>query len=501
MRFPQHIDGRRGEEGFSLVEVILALALFALVSTTVVSGIGGGLASIRKANARQAGTQAANRSVELLRSYPIDSLRHQAEGAGNEWEPTVATSPDFGRVNGAKTHFITEAGVSEELVTSPAGTVPHKDTLTENTTRYAVYTYITWVDHAATTTTTRDYKRVSVIIQWAQNGERRQSEVSTVVTDRIVHKAPPVTAAACSGDTTAPTGSIVINNNDANVEGSAVTLTMSATDACTPISMRVANGSDCSIATLESFSATKAWTLASGPGTQTVCVQFSDGVATPNVSTTYVDTITVIEPPPACPSDVTGPAGSVVIAGGASTTATSAVTLTLAANDLCTPITMSIQNATSCATGGTTEGFSPTKSWPLTPGDGTRSVCVRFIDGLGNFSTATASITAAIPPSTPTWSGNISRPNGGSEKGTVTYLTWVKSTDNVAVASYRIERRVNPSGSFAQVPGGTVAHNGCGTSTCTFTDSGLIKHTSYGYRIIAVDTSGNVSAYSAIASA
>ncbi len=72
-------------------------------------------------------------------------------------------------------------------------------------------------------------------------------------------------------------------------------------------------------------------------------------------------------------------------------------------------------------------------------------------------------------------------------------VSWTASTDNVGVTGYRVERCQGAGCTgFAQVgtPSGT-----------SFSDSGLSASTSYSYRLVAVDAAGNVSGYSAVASA
>lgn len=72
-------------------------------------------------------------------------------------------------------------------------------------------------------------------------------------------------------------------------------------------------------------------------------------------------------------------------------------------------------------------------------------------------------------------------------------LSWTASTDNVGVTGYRIERCQGAScTTFAQIA----------TPTATsYSDTGLTASTSYSYRIRATDAAGNLSTYSATASA
>ena len=74
-------------------------------------------------------------------------------------------------------------------------------------------------------------------------------------------------------------------------------------------------------------------------------------------------------------------------------------------------------------------------------------------------------------------------------------LSWAASSDNVGVSGYRIERCQGVGcSSFAQV----ATTNGSATS---YADTGLSANTSYSYRVRAVDAAGNLSPYSATATA
>ena len=119
---------------------------------------------------------------------------------------------------------------------------------------------------------------------------------------------------------------------------------------------------------------------------------------------------------------------------------------------------------------------------------------VRATDAAGNLSAYSAIATATTgasadttPPAAPT---NVVATASGS--GNI-MVTWTAATDNVGVTGYRIER-CQGSGctTFAQIasPGGT-----------SYSDGGLSASTTYRYRVRATDAAGNLSAYSAIATA
>ncbi len=82
--------------------------------------------------------------------------------------------------------------------------------------------------------------------------------------------------------------------------------------------------------------------------------------------------------------DNSGPAGSVVINGGAAFTTSRSVILTLAASDGAGVTLMRIRNSGEAF--GAWEAFAASKSWMLTEGGGAKTVLVQYQDGLGNIS-------------------------------------------------------------------------------------------------------------------
>jgi fibronectin type 3 domain-containing protein len=119
---------------------------------------------------------------------------------------------------------------------------------------------------------------------------------------------------------------------------------------------------------------------------------------------------------------------------------------------------------------------------------------IRATDAAGNqgpYSPQATATTSAVsdtqPPSAPT--GVSAAVVSGSQVN----LTWVASTDNVAVQGYQIERcQGSACTNFVQI----------GTSvTTSYNDSSLTVPATYRYRVRAIDAAGNASAYSSIVSA
>jgi fibronectin type 3 domain-containing protein len=119
---------------------------------------------------------------------------------------------------------------------------------------------------------------------------------------------------------------------------------------------------------------------------------------------------------------------------------------------------------------------------------------VRAVDQAGNvgpYSTIAAVTTPGAPDTTPP-----SAPTGLTPtvvSSSQIDLAWTASTDAVGVTGYRVERCAGAScTNWAQV--GTPA-------TTAFSNTGLTAGTTYRFRVRAVDAAGNLSAYSAIATA
>ena len=196
----------------------------------------------------------------------------------------------------------------------------------------------------------------------------------------------------CSGchtppDTTAPTGSILINGNAASTINPVVTLTLSATDSGSGMSggqMRFSNSSaDIGTATWVTYATSASWTLTAGNGAKTVYAQFKDVAG--NISSTYSDAIMLGT------ADTTPPTGSILINGNAATTNNTVVALTLSATDNTggsgmTGGQMRMSNSSATIGSATWVTYATTASWTLTAGDGAKTVYVQFKDVAGNIS-------------------------------------------------------------------------------------------------------------------
>ena len=133
---------------------------------------------------------------------------------------------------------------------------------------------------------------------------------------------------------------------------------------------------------------------------------------------------------------------------------------------------------------GTTAGTT-FKDAGLTPST-TYTYRVRAEDTANNLGPYSNVVSFTTPPTIPAAPGNVTAIAASSE---AMDLSWVASTENGGtVAGYSVERCQDVGcTSFAQV--GNAIGN-------TFNDTGLVRGTTYTYRVRAIDTNGNFSPYS-----
>jgi hypothetical protein len=227
-------------------------------------------------------------------------------------------------------------------------------------------------------------------------------------------------------DTTAPTGSIIINSGNAWTTTTTVTLTLTYTDTGSGVyQVRYTNDGTFDTEAWESPSATKAWTLTTGTGTKTVYYQIKDNAGT--ISTTYSDTIGL---------DTIAPTGSIIINNGNAWTTTTTVTLTLTYTDTGSGVYQVRYTNDGTFDTEAWESPSATKAWTLTTGDGTKTVYYQIKDNAGMIST-TYSDTIGLDTIAPTGSIIINSGNAWTTTTSVTLtLTYADTGSGVSQVRY-----------------------------------------------------------------
>jgi len=220
-------------------------------------------------------------------------------------------------------------------------------------------------------------------------------------------------------DTTPPTGTILINGGAATTTSFSAVLTLSASDtqsAVTHMQFSKDGGVTWVSGPWEPFAVTRKVDLTPGDGVKTIDVRYRDAAG--NVSLPIQASITVI-------TDITPPTGTILINGGAATTASASAVLTLSASDTQSAVTHMQFSKDGGVTwvSGPWEPFAVTRNVTLTPGYGVKTIDVRYRDAAGNISLpiqATITYTTDTTPPTGTILINGGAPTTASASAVLT---------------------------------------------------------------------------------
>jgi prepilin-type N-terminal cleavage/methylation domain-containing protein len=304
---------RRTERGFSLIELIVAMAILAIVASGFAVSVAIGLRGVAFARQQQVASDLATARLEHLRSVPYAQVALSSQPIHS----TDPTNADNG-VSSDNTSFdVTGQGSYEPLVvdTNNGAVLHFEDPVQVGSTLMEIYQYVTWVNDP-TIPGTQDYKRVTVVVQFhtpTQTGVSRTVRASSLfgtgdvvvvgtsttiggttttvgattttaaaTTTTTSGATTTTTAGPCPGDHSAPTGTDTLNGSAGAQAGftaaASITVTMNLTDTCTPILARFSNdGVTWSTwITYDPLNPTVAWALGSGDGTKTVSFQTKD---------------------------------------------------------------------------------------------------------------------------------------------------------------------------------------------------------------------------------
>ncbi len=199
-------------------------------------------------------------------------------------------------------------------------------------------------------------------------------------------------------DTTAPTGSLLVDGGAPYTNSINVTLSLSAADSGSGVDDMHLGNLGSTWEPWESYTTTHSWNLISGDGSKGVYVQYRDAAGNPSVQ--YHDNITL---------DTTAPTGSIAINGGAAYTNSTSATLTLSASDTLSGLD-DMRFSNNGTSWSTWEAYAASKVWTLLSGDGTKTVYIQYRDNVGNVS---SSLSDTIVLDTVASTGSISI-NGGA---------------------------------------------------------------------------------------
>lgn len=250
-------------------------------------------------------------------------------------------------------------------------------------------------------------------------------------------------------DIVAPTNcSISINSGAAYTISTAVTLTLSATDFPSGMSQMQFSNDGAGYSTAETYATSKSYTLPVGDGLKTIYVKYKD--ISGNWSAPVSDTITL---------DATPPTGTIQINGGAAYTTASTVTLTLSSVG-----SAQMRFSNEGATWSGWEAYGTSKSWPLSAGDGVKTVYAEYKDVAGNASTELISDDITLDTTGPS---AVTVTDEGAYTPSMSELiaNWSGSSDaESGVSGYRYRIGTTPGGNqvvdWMPVAGTTVTATG-----------------------------------------
>lgn len=159
--------GSRGDAGFTIVEITVAIGILALVMTMLSVTLATGMRSILTGKQREVATQEASRMLELGRSLAYDNIGLAAS------DTTMAADAAVVTVAGVKSYLVDAAALKYEPLAFAVNTTahpfnPHTSVVNRGSTRLTRYVYITSVD--ADNDGRTDYKRLLVRIVWDRKG-------------------------------------------------------------------------------------------------------------------------------------------------------------------------------------------------------------------------------------------------------------------------------------------------------------------------------------------
>jgi type II secretory pathway pseudopilin PulG len=191
LRLPLHRLGRASgrfarvaarEDGFSLIEAVAAILIVMIFMAASAASLISGYRAIRQTKYFQQGTALGNRAIEAARDVTYDSLAMLNSDLAGDADimsscPPLLPSPgNFYDPGGA--------ALDCERIVSAAGNVDitnHIQTVTVEGKVFTIKRYVTWVDNDNQGDIGQDYKRLSVVVEWDDNGTTDSFETSTFV--------------------------------------------------------------------------------------------------------------------------------------------------------------------------------------------------------------------------------------------------------------------------------------------------------------------------------
>ena len=256
-------DRRAPEDGFTLIEVMVAFGLAGIVFVSLALAMGSGLKAVAVAKTRTRGNELATAAIEDLQRFDYDHLGLCPASGG-----TGITDPgtqSFQGLNPVTLNCGTTV-VLEEPCTPTVGQVPKASyTCRVSGITYTVQRYIVWGDAQQTK------KRLAVFVNWTDvvGGHQvsQQSSLRSPVQGSIIGVAPPSFVSV-----SASPSSIVRNSDGTNqtqLSFIAVTQALGVSDNVTANLLTLNNGTPANTSIPLTTADGVNWTGSIAPGTYT----------------------------------------------------------------------------------------------------------------------------------------------------------------------------------------------------------------------------------------
>ena len=279
----------------TIIELVVALTILAVVMTALAGFIGISLRSVQLARARSVAEAAANKRLEELRDVDYPQLALASAPVHNP----DSTNPDY-FVSGSDFDYTGDSTMEPLIVqTNPPGPVAHIESpVTVGGTVVDVYQYVTWVDDPGISGT-QDLKRVTVVVEY--------HNVAIKATDHILRESvlftpgtvvvPSASNTSTTTTTTTPTatttttvpvggcGAFSVFGGGGGQTGftatTTVTVSMTLSTCGSPVYVNFSNdGSTWGPDFLyDSSNPSSAWTIAGGDGTHVISGRARVGAA------------------------------------------------------------------------------------------------------------------------------------------------------------------------------------------------------------------------------